>query len=1187
MRKPLSLFAVTLLSAAVLTAMRLAAAPFETTIPFVQPDGTAIEIWGQGDEFYAVFETPDGYSVVYDQATKAYAYAALSQDGRLVPSALLVGKADPVAQGLEKHLRMAPVAIQEQTQRRFKRWDDAMENSAQWAQKKADLRAAEQAAAAGRLPLSPPSFTTTGNKTGLCLLIDFPDDTNTVSQAKIIEYCNGDNNTNFNNNGSIKKYFQDISNNQLTYTNIVTAYVRMAQPKSTYNDTSKDAGNQANYLIRDAIALMKALPNYATEIAPAFSNLTRDASNRAVACNVFYAGGNGGVWSYGLWPHSWSLYTVGQQELVAGVFLYKYQITNIGSSLTLGTFCHENGHMLCGFPDIYDYEYDSSGGAGAFCLMNSGGSGTNPVQACAYLKRAAGWATTVDLNRTSDLTASLSASGDGFNTFYRFVKPGVPTEYYLVENRQKRGRDATLLPGSGIAIWHIDEAGNKNNQSLVYNTTHANYEATLVQADNKWDLQKYANSGDAYDLFHSGNTAPGYLNRFNDTDEPRARWWDGTVSGIQFSGFSANATNMTFTVKPSGLVIVSTSPLATGFAGVPYSRTLTATNGTPPYSWAVVSNALPAGLTLSSSGVVSGTPTAETNSAFRIAATDSAGLCATNLMTLTTYRRRTLPLAEPFENSTKMPAYWTQDYLTGTRDWAPRAGGYNSNPAKPHGGSYNAWLYISTANAPNRKTRLVTPMLDFGSAPSNAQLVFWHCMVSRSSTAKDALRVYVKTGETNAWSLLATYTNAISSWTQQTVALPNPNRTFFIAFEGTANYGYGVCVDDVMVVDASSAPLITTPGTLSSNYIGDAVSETLTAIGGTAPYTWAVVSNALPPGLSLSSGGVLSGQAPATATNLSFRVRVEGANGSASTNLFALAVVTRKSVPYVETFENAGKLPADWTQTYVTGTTSWGCTNGGIGRQNPSSAHGGSYNALFYSNVLGRTTKLISPAIDFGLTPQVAQLSFWHCMKGRPTSYQDTLRVYYRTAATNAWVLLEAYTNEVASWTERTLSLPAPSRSYFIAFEGTANYGYGVCVDDVTVSLIAPYTVWKTTWFTTAEIAAGVITGDADDPDNDGIANLQEYAWGLNPRLHDTAGLPFGGVWSPYLMLNYRQNKQATDLVFAVESCTNLLEGLWSADGVSEISRADSNLWWQVTTRHDVPVTHAPSRFLRLRITRP
>ena len=96
-----------------------------------------------------------------------------------------------------------------------------------------------------------------------------------------------------------------------------------------------------------------------------------------------------------------------------------------------------------------------------------------------------------------------------------------------------------------------------------------------------------------------------------------------------------------------------------------------------------------------------------------------------------------------------------------------------------------------------------------------------------------------------------------------------------------------------------------------------------------------------------------------------------------------------------------------------------------------------------------------------------------------------------------------------------------------------------------------------------------------------------EYAMALNPRLSDTAGLPIGGVWSQYLSLSYRQDKQATDLVYAVEACTNLLDGLWSTNNVSETGRADSNQWWQVTTRHSVPVTNAPARFMRLNITLP
>ena len=126
---------------------------------------------------------------------------------------------------------------------------------------------------------------------------------------------------------------------------------------------------------------MKALPNYTTEILPTFDSLTVDNNNQVVACNVFYAGDNGGVWTFGLWPHSWALYDVGAQELSpGGKKVWRYQITNIGNTLAIGTFCHENGHMLCGYPDIYDYEYDSVGGAGNFCLMDYGGFDHNPVQ---------------------------------------------------------------------------------------------------------------------------------------------------------------------------------------------------------------------------------------------------------------------------------------------------------------------------------------------------------------------------------------------------------------------------------------------------------------------------------------------------------------------------------------------------------------------------------------------------------------------------------------------------------------------------------------------------------------------------------------------------------------------------------------------------------------------------------------
>ncbi|MEI8206167.1 MAG: M6 family metalloprotease domain-containing protein, partial [Kiritimatiellales bacterium] len=554
-------------------------------VAFTQPDGSVLDLLIFGDEFYAVAETLDGYTVVFDHTAKAYVYAILSADGRkLLTTAQVAGTGDPQALNASKHLRINVAEQETQAHERVIRWDAGMGIRAQWESIKSTRRALETTSVDG-IAMAPPAFTTVGAKAGLTLLIDFDDDPATVAQTNIQAFCNAANYTGYGNNGSVRQYFFDNSNGQLDYTNVVTVYIRIPNslhPKSWYNDTSKDCGEQANLLIHDAIMIMTNLPNYNTEILPTLNNLTVDGANQVIACNVFYAGGNGGVWSFGLWPHSWSLYSAGAQYLSpGGKKVYKYQITNIGASLELGTFCHENGHMLCGFPDIYDYGYDSIGGAGMFCLMNSGGHGANPVQICAYLKRASGWATTVELNTNSLLTAEVSSSGANFNRFYRYAKPGVATEYYLVENRQPAGRDANL-PAGGVAIWHIDERGNRDNQSTNYSSTTNHYEVSLMQADNLWHFQKNSNSGDSKDLYYSGNTAAGYTNRFSDSTAPSARWWDGSTSGVNFVNFSATGTTMTFNVGAAVSIVVNPQS-RTNNPGTSASFTVTVTGTTPLY----------------------------------------------------------------------------------------------------------------------------------------------------------------------------------------------------------------------------------------------------------------------------------------------------------------------------------------------------------------------------------------------------------------------------------------------------------------------------------------------------------------------------------------------------------------------------------------------------------------------------
>jgi len=574
----------------------LEAAPFrDLHITFTQPDGTRVEVIGSGDEFYAEFETAEGFTAVFDPALKAYCYAQLTAGGALISSGREIHLADPRALGLRKHLRMSGATRKKQVFERWRRWDNGLQIEKRWTAHKTALREYESR------PKGPPPYTTTGLKIGLTLLIDFDDDPATVARAEILNFCNGDAYTGFGNNGSVKKYFLDNSNNLLTYSNVVTVYIRIPNslhPKSWYNDTTLDCGDQGNLLVKDAIQVMKSLPNYYSEILPTFASLTVDGNNRVAACNVFYAGGNGGVWDKGLWPHSWSLVNVGAQELSpGGKKVWDYQISNIGSSLELGTFCHENGHLLCGFPDIYDYDSGaeaSSGGAGKFCLMNSGSHGGNPSQLCAYLKRAAGWATTTELNSSSSLTATLSAiPGADFNHFYRYQRPGVPTEYFLAECRYATGHDADL-PASGIAIWHIDELGDHNNESLLPNSSHNNYEVTLVQADNQWHFEHNTNSGDANDLYSNQNTAPGYSNQFSDGSQPNANWWDGSASGAAFHAFSSKSTRMSFLVGYTDMApqIVTQPQSRTVIAYHPVSFTVEA-QGTSPLSYQWYFNGAP------------------------------------------------------------------------------------------------------------------------------------------------------------------------------------------------------------------------------------------------------------------------------------------------------------------------------------------------------------------------------------------------------------------------------------------------------------------------------------------------------------------------------------------------------------------------------------------------------------------
>ena len=86
-----------------------------------------------------------------------------------------------------------------------------------------------------------------------------------------------------------------------------------------------------------------------------------------------------------------------------------------------------------------------------------------------------------------------------------------------------------------------------------------------------------------------------------------------------------------------------------------------------------------------------------------------------------------------------------------------------------------------------------------------------------------------------------------------------------------------------------SAGVSTTFSAPPSAAVGGAYSDTLTATGGTAPYTWSVNAGTLPPGITLSAAGVLSGT-PTTTGSYPFTVNVTDANKGVATASITLVV---------------------------------------------------------------------------------------------------------------------------------------------------------------------------------------------------------------------------------------------------------------------------------------------------------
>lgn len=502
----------------------------------LQPDGSRVDVMVYGDEFYQRVESLDGFTLVRDPETGWICYAKVASDAEEFVSTGIVYPGTPVAdwedsankeniRKLQRHLRLKRAAVRRKVQAR--RAELTADGEPHLKSEPGELMAAESL---------------TGPIVGLTIPIQFPDVTGTITPAEIEDFCNLVGYSGYDNNGSVRDYFYDVSNRNLEYTNYVTEYYTALNDKSYYDNCD---GGRARELLGEAL-------NWLDDQGYDFSILSRNESNEITALNVFYAGGRDCGWSNGLWPHSGS-YTGFTSS--SGIKSRKYQITNIGTSLRLGTFCHENGHMICGWPDLYDYGGESRG-VGGYCVMATSG-GKNPRPPNPYLRDLKGWETIIDV--TDDAPGTLRTHQANSFTTYRYSHPTNSREFFLVESRLKTGRHASI-PDEGLLIWHIDEDGSNNREQM---TPQQHYRVSVEQADGLFHLEKDINGGGGGDLFHAGHN-----DTFDDYTLPDARWWDGVESGMRVTDISAVSAEMSFVTENVPIEFLVTPGVALEIEGL-------------------------------------------------------------------------------------------------------------------------------------------------------------------------------------------------------------------------------------------------------------------------------------------------------------------------------------------------------------------------------------------------------------------------------------------------------------------------------------------------------------------------------------------------------------------------------------------------------------------------------------------
>jgi hypothetical protein len=496
--------------------------------------------------------------------------------------------------------------------------------------------------------------------------------------------------------------------------------------------------------------------------------------------------------------------------------------------------------------------------------------------------------------------------------------------------------------------------------------------------------------------------------------------------------YSETALSNTFTLTSNPALSIITTSLPNGFTTTPYNSTVSTNGGGTGsgYTFAVQTGSLPAGLSLNSStGAITGTPTAIGSNSFTIQVTDSGNNTAMQAYSVPIYGLLTVtttslnagvvgfaynkPLASTGGSggnvwsipSGALPAGLSLNASTGTISGTPTAAGTSQFSIKVTDSNNDAATVNFSLTIANPISITTT------SLPSGSVGTAYNQTVAVSGGVAPLMFSLAVPGSLQGPLQLNSSTGAI---TGTPTGFGTSNFTVVVSdssgYQDSANKTYILVVGTTLSITSTALPV----GTVSQAY-----RYTLTASGGSgnaANYSWSATG--LPAGLTLSAAGVLSGTSAVSGTTSGILVTVtDSSTGQMATQTYSLTLYPTPTLDFVSAVTASNPLAyfrlnsasgTDQTGVYTYVDSSQGAAVRGPGA--PITGTAVSYTAL--DGVAGNVTTTLSGNVN-----TAGSMMAWVNLSALPSSQSNFSYVAGESQVGNDFDLQFSLTNSLNFYT--------------------------------------------------------------------------------------------------------------------------------------------------------------------------